>query len=413
MEIIFGLVAVVAIMFWCLRIVDAVCFRNIALQPHRNWIVVSLFVWCVVTGHRAGVWIPSLGGVGGYDGTGHEKIARNVAEQLNSGTVSLTEMDFLSNEGYRNLLGLFYALTAAPNFLACAFHAMLAFCGLLFTLEAVAIATKQARIPWWFAAYVMLLPTALIFTPCILKEAPALWGIGVLIRFGVSPEHYLKNLTSIITVGLGALTVFLMRPHIGGAWMVAVAASHSISFKKPVFTLVALAGAFGGYLLTMATAEMVTPGFSDKVNDVGLVETLDEMTDHAQGGSAIYRETTPVPFLNGLIFVFLEPNPLYWGNPNYAIVGIEVWFLTIVLIWNWSKMPNKIRLLASPNGLLCIFAILALSFYLGYMYNMGLMVRQRLQVMPALILLASLPLRFQGSNNGDGHLRLLYTSEDE
>ena len=153
------------------------------------------------------------------------------------------------------------------------------------------------------------------------------------------------------------------------------------------------------YGLTIAAIEQLSPGFSDQVSEQGLTNVLDKATDHAQGGSAIVRQSTPIPFVNGLIFILAEPNPIYWLNINYAIVGLEAWFITIMNIYLWKNATNRVGLLITPRGTMCVVAIMSIGFYLGYMYNMGLMVRQRLQVMPALILLAAVAFRENADKN--------------
>lgn len=397
MSTFFGLLVVLALVFWSFSITRHICARNPALLASRSLINGALCIWVLNTFHRAAIWIPALNGRGGYDGTGHDRLAHAVAADLSSGSISVLDLEFLSNDGYRNFLGVFYALTEAPSFVAIAIHGMMAYCGLLFVLEAIAIATNVTRIPNWLITYTLFLPSAHIFTPWLLKEAPALWGIGLLLRFGVAPNMWMQSIPASLLTLLGAAAVFCMRPHIGGAWLIAVAVGHFAPLKRPGNAMASTLVGFFVFALTMSVADRIAPGFSSSAEEKGVINTLGKMTDHAMGGSAIYRETTPVPFLNGLIFILFEPNPLYWANFNFAIVGVEAWFITLAILFQWKKVPDKARLLMTPPAIMCIVAILSIGFYLGYMYNLGLMVRQRLQVMPALILLAGLPLGVQHS----------------
>lgn len=392
MDLIIGLAITLIAFGIALRLTHSIVARNPGLHHCFTLIKASLAIWSGTTVHRAAIWIPSLKGSGGYDGTYHEKSAREVAEQLQQGQVSLFELAWLSNEGYGNMLGAFYALTGAPNFAAVAIHGLMAYCGLLLILESIAVTINQKRVPSWLVAYTMLLPSALIFTPWILKEAPALLGIGILLRASVAPQFFFARPLSIGLTAIGVLAVFTMRPHIGGAWILAAMIGHFSPAKRPIMTTFVLCAAILFYGVTLTAIDTIRPGFSEQVSERGMVNVLDSSTDHAQGGSAIVRQSTPIPFLNGLIFIFVEPNPTYWLNLNFAIVGIEAWLITIMIIYQWSQTSNRVQLLMTPQSLMCVVALLAIAFYLGYMYNMGLMVRQRLQVMPALILLAALPL---------------------
>ena len=359
----------------------------------------SLFVWIVVTTHRAAIYIPSLEGEGGYDGTLHENMARITADGISNGQISFLDLQLFSNEGYQSLLGIFYAFTGAPNFAAVAIHSLMAYVGLLFILESVALTVGQRIVPKWMVAYTMFLPSAIIFTPWLLKEGPVLWGIGILMRANVAPSKFFSTAFGVLLASAGAMILFAMRPHIAAAWIIAAVIGHCSPFKRPIISLLAIIASLLCYGLTIAAIEQLSPGFSDQVSEQGLTNVLDKATDHAQGGSAIVRQSTPIPFVNGLIFILAEPNPIYWLNINYAIVGLEAWFITIMNIYLWKNATNRVGLLITPRGTMCVVAIMSIGFYLGYMYNMGLMVRQRLQVMPALILLAAVAFRENADKN--------------
>ncbi len=389
---IIGYFAVLVLIAWSVFIINAMIARVPLLASSRQLIYFAFVVWVAVTIHRAAIWIPSFKGVGGYDGTSHDRVAHEIARGLTSGRLSIFDLSILSNAGYRNALGTFYALTNLPSFAVVAIHAMMAFFGLLFILEAVCRLIARP-VPGWLVLYTLLLPSAIIFTPWLLKEGPILWGIGLLLRFSISPTSYLRLSFDSFVLLLGALTVFLLRPHIGGAWVIAIAAGHFTPGRRPGFALISMTVGLLFFGLTIAAAEWLRPGFLASAEQIGVVDTLDRMTDHARGGSAIYREATPIPFLNGVLFIMFEPNPLTWGKWTYAIVGLEAWFISVMMIIAWSGSTQKVKMLFSPPAIISIVAILAIGFYLGYMYNMGLMVRQRLQVLPAIIVLTALPLR--------------------
>lgn len=399
MEFAVGFIITFIALWGAYRTTKGITDRNPGLTPSEPILLLALGVWILVTFHRAAIWIPGLEGQGGYDGTQHENMARMTASDIAEGRVSLTELSWLSNKGYQSILGVFYAFTGAPNFGAVAIHALMAYTGLLFILESVALTIGQRTVPKWLVTYTMFMPSALIFTPWLLKEAPALWGIGILMRSSVAPKVFFSNKDGVLFTGCGAAVLFFMRPHIAGAWFLAAVIGHFSPVRKPITTVVVLSLALASYGVTIAAIDSLSPGFSEQAAEQGLTRVMDKATDHAQGGSAIVRETTPVPFVNGLIFIFFEPNPMYWQSFNFAIVGIEAWFITFAIAIVWFKSKDRVSLLASNQGLMCIVAILGIGFYLGFMYNMGLMVRQRLQVMPALVLLAAIPLQTRASEN--------------
>lgn len=392
MESLIGLLLIIAVCAKCITGILRLCRDNPSIRPWSSFLILCFVFWALVTAHRATFWLSQSDGTE-YDGFRHDYLGRQIAEQLSSGEINIYNLQLLSNDGYRSLLGVFYFVTNAPQEAGFAIHAMLAFFGLLFTLESCAIVANVRKLPFWLVAYTMLLPSALIFTPWLLKEGPALWSIGLLLRFGVSTSAESLDWRKLTHSVVAAIVLFTLRPHVAFAWLTAIAVSRFFSFKNPRIAFAAGIGSILVFIVTAYASDYIAPGFIAKVGESGLVATLDKMTDIAQGGSAIYRTSTPIPFLNGLIFVFLEPNPLYWSSINYAVVGAEVWAITIAICYSWFSSRGNLTSNINRNLLLCAVAILALSFYLGYMYNMGLMVRQRLQAMPALILLAAIPLR--------------------
>ncbi|QDT12274.1 hypothetical protein [Planctomycetes bacterium K23_9] len=401
MDIVIGLIIAVAAIGsadYCIRRLSS---AHIALHDRRNLLYFALFAWVAITFHRCFIWLPSHMRAS-FDGHTHERAARRIARELQLGSMGLDELEWLSNYGYRSMIGVFYALTDSPIFATYIIHAMAAFIGLLLVLESVVLVSRVEKLPTWVILYALFLPSALIFTPWNMKEGPVLWGIGLIIRFSVAslPNVNFPSRTKVFYFisFVGAALFFLLRPHIFAAWLVACAAPHALSFKRPgsAFFSVLILGV--SFVLFLGAVQILAPGFTEQVAQRGIVNQLDAMTDQDLGGSTIVRNAVPIPVLSGLVFILFEPNPTTWGNFNFAIVGVEAWFSTLMIAFQWSRVADKKKLLFSPAVVICVVALLAISFYLGFMYNMGLMVRQRLQIMPACILLATLPLGVTAMN---------------
>ena len=123
-----------------------------------------------------------------------------------------------------------------------------------------------------------------------------------------------------------------------------------------------------------------------------MVGTLEGVASKSHGGSAIIRTDKPIPLLSGMILVFLEPNPTMWQSLQFAVCGIESYTYLVLISVAWIRCRNKMKIFLSQACVESVLVLVILSFYLGYMYNMGLLVRQRIQVVPAIVLLAAIPL---------------------
>ncbi len=390
MDYLIGSVIIAATLVCCFTAIRSLCADYASLRPWQHLLWGAVAIWTVVTIHRVTVWAEQPANAVGYDGILHDQIAREIADGLQSGEWSLTELRWLSNDGYRSMLAIIYWFTDAPLPAAYAIHSLLAFLGLLYVLESCAYLMNVERFPLWLVIYIILLPSALIFTPMMLKEGPVLWGIGAILRAAVAPEIIKQSKLKLGITLFAVLIAGLLRPHIIAAWLAAYVASRWLSFTSPmraIIGMVLIVATFWGLLIV---SDYVMPGISDKVKDVGVVKTLDKMSTMSQGGSAIYRARTPIPVLDGLLFVFFEPNPLMWGNLSYAIVGVETWMITLAIAYSWLNARDRVKLILDRRMMLCVVSIVLVGFYLGYMYNLGLMVRQRLQIMPALVLLVAL-----------------------
>ena len=130
----------------------------------------------------------------------------------------------------------------------------------------------------------------------------------------------------------------------------------------------------------------------------GIVSTLEggllaQSKDVGFGtGSQIrYTDSTPIPVVTGLTLLFLRPYP--WEAPHIIAIlaGAEVLVLTSIMIVSWLSLSNWRKHMFRPLMFTSILVTLFLAFFFSYLFNMGLVVRQRIQFFPALIALAATP----------------------
>ncbi len=141
--------------------------------------------------------------------------------------------------------------------------------------------------------------------------------------------------------------------------------------------------------------ELTKPGFLGSISEEGIRGSMQsnyEARKHI-GDTAVYDQADPKPFLTGFLIILFSPPPQYWGQPVWFLMGMESLAMTLTLLFglffsgHHSKAKFKATFCAGA-----IYVLLLMAFYLSYCYNMGLAIRQRMQVIPAMLVLIGAPL---------------------
>lgn len=381
----FGLLVV---LLWMRALVDRACQRTPALCHSQKTLYQLCLLWVVVSFLKVVVIddiIPPL------DSRTHDRTARLIAEYLSDGEFAQASWYFgARNDGFRFFLGVFYALTGAPSGVVYGINGALAFWGLLSLLEICVCTTQAPRVPGWAVVMICASPTALFWTTMVTKEGPMLWAICMMLRLSFKSKLVARREGSFFPFLGFAVTAFL-RPHIGAAWLAAIGAGIAIREMRVSVAITSLVGVAGA----MAALQIVMPDVVERFQDEGVVSTMEERYEERNdiGGSAIqYAGGTPIPVLDGLLLILFRPYPTEIFNLASLMSGAEVWLIMAIMINKWFRVPGRLKLLFSPAVLTHIAALLLLSIFFTYLYNMGLMVRQRLQCFPAMLALVALPL---------------------
>ena len=368
-------------------LVGRVCRRNTALKPHQPLLITIAAMWCLVLVLRA-TYLDAV--MPPADEIGHDWTARQIAQHLVHGEFALaTDYFGVGNHGYQFVLGVFYALTHAPMVITRAINGSLGFWAMLTMLETLCRSTGCARVPTWTIAMTAGLPSAAFWTTANLKEGPILWGISMMLSLVTHYDRPLRSRDTLLLPLAGLLTVGLFRPHIAAAWLTGIASAVLICRRRIVTAAVCGVCIIAAFVLLQAAA----PKRMDTARDAGFVVMLEESyetRDHI-GGSAIQQNQTPIPIASGLLLIFLRPLPYECNDLASVLAGSEVWVISLIVLFGWLRLRGRIRLCEIPLIVASLIALLLLSFFFSYTYNMGLMVRQRLQAFPALIALAAVP----------------------
>jgi hypothetical protein len=241
-----------------------------------------------------------------------------------------------------------------------------------------------------YARLLLLWPSLWFWPSAVGKDALILLATGLLVYGYASQELKMKW----VPMAIGVILASLIRPHVAGVMMVAVAIAHWMSPGKRWTALHVI----NGFVLLVVMAVVVRQGFSNLgLEDVDELRTYIATVSHqsTQGGSAI---GTPSVSVLGIPFAFVNimfrPFPweagsglsiaasaemvLFWGMVFYRRQRV------MALLSQWRT--RKLFRLAIP---LTLLYIVMLGMAVG---NLGIIARQRIHILPLLFLwLEALP----------------------
>jgi hypothetical protein len=366
-----------------------VCARQPAMWPWRNYLRMAALVWCAMAIVKK-CYLDNL--IPPADSLMHEEIAREVAALLSSGRFA-EAFSYLAigNDAYRFFLGVFYALTGASEIVTYAVNGTLGFLGLLALLDILCLHSHCRRLPAPVVIVISLLPSGLLWATANLKEGITLWGICMMLYLTVPAKAFSATPRRFLPV-VGLIAVAIMRPHIAAIWLVAIAVGAALDTKR-VGLLFATAGAV---LVCLFLVSSLAPEIIETATNEGVTNTLADRyatlsTTDSLNGAAL-AGSNPLPVISGLTLIMFRPWPFEIQGVNDFLVGLEVWALAALGLAYWLTTKKLLRLLTSPAAVTHIAALLALGFYFSYMYNMGLVIRQRLMCFPAVLFLYFYPM---------------------
>ncbi len=382
-----GILFAIALLVIMQLLVVTATERTRALMQWRSVIAILALLWWVTPFVKKAyvdeVFYPN-------DSIVHEETAREIAYLMTNGDWQNARDYFgFGNEGYRFVLGGFYALTNAPEVTTYGIQGFLGFWGMLTVLEIVCLQTNARRVPFWVVLFLLANPSAIFWMTFNLKEGAMLWGICMMLRIALRFGETARK-ESMFWPALGLLVAGFLRPHIVMAYLAALAFGVAVRQRRIGIAIVTSVGMIAALMMLKTMAPVMFERLADNGIGTTLTEKFHEL--NATGGSAItYARGAPIPFVSGFILINLRPFPWEVTDITTIAAGCEIWLITGASLLGWYLLPNRTRLLNTSYVLTLVVAVIAISFYFTYMYNMGLMVRQRVMAFPALISLAVLP----------------------
>ena len=184
MQLLLGSIYLLLIVVLLLVLIDRACGRVLAFKRWRQVMRLSALTWFGMSLLKK-AYLDSLFPPG--DAILHEAIARDIAELLTTGYLA-EAFDYFGfgNPAYRFMLGVFYAVTAAPEVVVYAINGALGFWGMLALLEVLCQHAECDRLPARVVVPCLFLPSGLLWTTTNLKEGIVLWGICMMLQLTLS-----------------------------------------------------------------------------------------------------------------------------------------------------------------------------------------------------------------------------------
>lgn len=331
------------------------------------------------------------------DAAGYSNRAAELAPILRGGSFAIDLGKPIPGTGFPVLLTtIVYAVTGPTRLGGFLVYAWLAFLGTVLFVRAFQMAVPDGDRRRYTLA-VLFLPSMLFWPASIGKEA---WLTFVLGLSAYGAARIMRRRTSgYLTIALGLGGVTLVRPHISVLIAVALTAGYLARMgtragrghlAAQVVGLIVLL--VGGAVLVRQAQEFF--GVEELSVDAatGVLESTEERT--AGGGSEFEASPvrSPADLPGALVTVLFRPFPNEAHNLQARVAAVEGVLLFVLFATSLRRLWT-LRHWAWRDGYVAMAVVFVLLFAAAFssFANFGLLVRQRVQVLPFALVLAALP----------------------
>jgi hypothetical protein len=331
--------------------------------------------------------------MGGGDADVYFKQGRRLAPMIRAGVMpeqasqpGTPFVDFLT--------GLVLAWTGVNKATAFLVFSLLGFVGMVLFVLALRLAVPEAN-HRRYTVLVLFLPSMVFWTSNLGKDSWMIFTLG-LASYG-SARLLRRSRGGYLLVALGVAGTYMVRPHMAALIGASLALAFLVrlgddSIRRSGVTWVvglALIMVGAGYVGAHWAADLM--GDEDATTSA-VLERTDAMT--AEGGSKFDGRSvrSPGDLMHAVITVPFRPFPTEAHNVPALLTSFEGLLLLGLVLASVGRASSALRLsVRRPYVGLC--AIYCLGFIIAFasVNNFGILVRQRTQMLPFLLVLLSLP----------------------
>lgn len=341
------------------------------------------------------------------DAVGYHEGGVRLAERFRAGNYE-TGFDSLDSVNFMKLLaGILYTVIGPTKFGGYLFFSWLGFWGLFLFYRAFTIAVPEGKARA-YARLVFFLPSLAFWPSSIGKEAWMMLALGIA-AYGAARALTGKTWSGLLVFGLGLWMSSPVRPHITALMGVSLAVAYL--FRRPrrelrqlapvakTLSIVAVA-IIAAVVVVRAERFLRETGVE---TERGVAGAQYSVVSQAAGGGSDFAPSilqSPAQVPKAVLTVLFRPLPLEAHNTQAFLASLENSFL---LLFALIRIPWGLAALRSIRrqpyiALALVYTALSIVAF-SSLSNFGLLVRQRVQLLPFLIALLCVPPRQKESSS--------------
>lgn len=318
----------------------------------------------------------------------HQEQAEAISEYISYGHYSfITSYLRPGNQCFEFFCGIFMAVMRADTWvfqLAGYLYGFTGLCHLITLMDRQSGGQSQSR---FLTFFILFLPSFIFWTPDLLKEGFCL-GCNARIAtllFSSSTNDFAIQSREKLSAFIALIGLVLLRPHFALAWFAGLSIGPAIANGK--YGKAVVFSSFG--VVGLAMLAVCIPEIFDKFAEDGVTSTLQgEYSARADLGGSSLGRGNPIPVITGASLILFRPFPWEVSGAVGLFVSAESLLTGMLLVYGMFHIRYSKRILKDPVLMGGIIVALVYFAEFSYMYNFGLMIRQRICVYPALFLIA-------------------------
>jgi hypothetical protein len=333
------------------------------------------------------------------DAHSYDLAGRELAAKFHEGNFSLPHGGASGTEFIELLTGIIYTFIGPTIIGGYIFYSWLGFIGLFFFYRSYRIAVPEGR-HRTYARFIFFLPSLLFWPSSIGKESWMMFAIGIT-AYGAANMLSGRSLRGFGIAGIGLWFAALPRPHIAAVIGISVAGAFVLRRPKPEHRHIAPL-VKGASLVVVGAAAVFFVGQASSFLQSSQIDTsegigtaLEQAADRSGKGSGEFSPpviTSPVKIPEAALTVLFRPTIVEAHNPQALIAATESTFLLFYVLFRLKWGLAALKLMRKRPYI--AFAFLAMGFLIGAFSaigNYGILSRERVQVIPFLLVLISVP----------------------
>lgn len=354
---------------------------------------------------------------GVYDGVADASTYHTAGEFLaplyRSGDFSGDVGAFIGSGFLKTLTGLLYAVIGSTKLGGFVVFSWMGFWGLYLFYRAFCLGCPEGD-HWRYARMVFLLPSLLFWPSSIGKEAWMTLMLG-LAAYG-SARILTRRRGGFMVLSVGLVGMVLVRPHVSALLMTSLVGAYLMRRPPSGSSLLSPVGKLAGVAALVLVLVLVVGqtkelfGVKDRFDAEAVTLVLERARSQTAEGGSAFRSvgTTNLSasrFPSALVSVVFRPFPWEARSPLALVASLEGTLLLALFLASRRRLAGAVRsVLRTPYVVLCLCYSSLFVYGFSSFANFGVLTRQRVQVLPFLLVLLALPPFFRKEEGWRGLL---------